>query len=157
MKVPSSSRSRSGLAWASCSSSIRAGSILGLTVIVVSFFELVLADHSKDHAVAVAYLGDTLTAEPYTTLLDSTRTLTAGCGIHPGYPEPCARALNRVVKIGTLTPAESRHGRYDCEDRPLRMTGGYTQRFREPARALPVTSHPGRGMPSAGDRTRLRP
>ncbi len=34
MKVPSSSRSRSGLAWASCSSSIRAGSILGLTVIV---------------------------------------------------------------------------------------------------------------------------
>jgi hypothetical protein len=61
MKVPSSSRSRSGLAWASCSSSIRAGSILGLTVIVVSFFELVLADHSKDHAVAVAYSGDTLT------------------------------------------------------------------------------------------------
>src|SRR4051794_36462997 len=69
MKVPSSSRSRSGLAWASCSSSIRAGSILGLTVIVVSFFELVLADHSKDHAVAVAYFNDTLTAEPYTTLL----------------------------------------------------------------------------------------
>src|SRR3954469_15538148 len=61
MKVPSSSRSRSGLAWASCSSSRRAGSILGLTVIVVSFFESVLADHSKDHAVAVAYAGDTLT------------------------------------------------------------------------------------------------
>src|SRR3954452_23188722 len=61
MKVPSSSRSRSGLAWASCSSSRRAGSILGVTVIVVSFFELVLADHSKDHAVAVAYAGDTLT------------------------------------------------------------------------------------------------
>src|SRR4051794_8699353 len=61
MKVPSSSRSRSGLAWASCSSSIRAGSILGLTVIVVSFFELVLADHSKDHAVAVTYAGDTHT------------------------------------------------------------------------------------------------
>src|SRR3954468_14282497 len=72
MKVPSRSRSRSGLAWASCSSSIRAGSILGLTVIVVSFFELVLRDHSKDHAVAVVYLNDTLTAEPYTTLLDST-------------------------------------------------------------------------------------
>src|SRR3954469_22902107 len=61
MKVPSSSRSRSGLAWASCSSSIRAGSILGLTVIVVSFFESVLEDYSKDHAVAVAYAGDTLT------------------------------------------------------------------------------------------------
>jgi hypothetical protein len=39
----------------------------------VSFFELVLADHSKDHAVAVAYISDTLTAEPYTTLRDSTR------------------------------------------------------------------------------------
>src|SRR3954462_8609352 len=61
MKVPSSSRSRSGLAWASCSSSRRAGSILGVTVIVVSFFESVFADHSKDHAVAVAYAGDTLT------------------------------------------------------------------------------------------------
>src|SRR3954454_17962907 len=54
MKVPSSSRRRSGLAWASCSSSRRAGSILGVTVIVVSFFESVFADHSKDHAVAVA-------------------------------------------------------------------------------------------------------
>src|SRR3954453_23498606 len=61
MKVPSSSRSRSGLALASCSSSRRAGSILGVTVIVVSFFESVFADHSKDHAVAVAYAGDTLT------------------------------------------------------------------------------------------------
>jgi hypothetical protein len=43
-----------------------------LTVIVVSFFESVFADHSKDHAVAVAYLGDTLTSDPYTTLADST-------------------------------------------------------------------------------------
>jgi len=32
-----------------------------VTVIVVSFFESVFADHSKDHAVAVAYAGDTLT------------------------------------------------------------------------------------------------
>jgi len=43
-----------------------------LTVIVVSFFESVVGDHSKDHAVAVVYFNDTLTAEPYTTLLDST-------------------------------------------------------------------------------------
>jgi len=43
-----------------------------LTVIVVSFFESVVRDHSKDHAVAVVYFNDTLTAEPYTTLLDST-------------------------------------------------------------------------------------
>jgi len=33
-----------------------------LTVIVVSFFESVFADHSKDHPMAVAYLSsDTLT------------------------------------------------------------------------------------------------
>src|SRR4051794_15353886 len=62
MKVPSSSRNRSGDAWASCSSSRRAGSILGVTVIVVSFFESVFADHSKDHPMAVTYIGsDTLT------------------------------------------------------------------------------------------------
>src|SRR3954451_21862900 len=62
MNVVSSSRSRSGLAWASCSSSRRAGSILGVTVIVVSFFESVVRDHSKDHPMAVAYVGsDTLT------------------------------------------------------------------------------------------------
>ena len=39
----------------------------------MSFFESVLRDHSKDHAVAVVYFDDTLTAEPYTTLLDLTR------------------------------------------------------------------------------------
>jgi len=43
-----------------------------LTVIAVSFFESVFADHSKDHPVAVAYFDDTLTGKPYTTLLDST-------------------------------------------------------------------------------------
>jgi hypothetical protein len=32
-----------------------------VTVIVVSFFESVFADHSKDHPVAVAYFSDTLT------------------------------------------------------------------------------------------------
>src|SRR3954471_21254561 len=78
MNEPSSSRNRSGLAWARCSSSIRAGSILGLTVIVVSFFESVFADHSKDHPVAVAYFDDTLTSDPYTTLLDSTRVTVRG-------------------------------------------------------------------------------
>jgi hypothetical protein len=35
----------------------RAGSILGVTVIVVSFFESVFADHSKDHPMAVAHVG----------------------------------------------------------------------------------------------------
>src|SRR3954469_8808144 len=89
MKVPSSSRSRSGLAWASCSSSIRAGSILGLTVIVVSFFESVLADHSKDHAVAVAYAGDTHTTEPYTTQQDVTSlTWLRGSAVDGLAPQP---------------------------------------------------------------------
>ncbi len=55
-EVESSSRSRSGLAWARCSSSIRAGSILGVSVIVVSFFESAFADHSKDHPMAVTYV-----------------------------------------------------------------------------------------------------
>ena len=73
MKVVSSSRNRSGLAWASCSSISRAPSILGVTVIVVSFFESVVRDHSKDHAVAVAYITTTRSPpNPYTTLMDST-------------------------------------------------------------------------------------
>jgi len=39
----------------------------------VSFFESVVRDHSKDHPMTVAvYDTDTLTGEPYTTLLDST-------------------------------------------------------------------------------------
>jgi hypothetical protein len=54
-----------------------------LTVIVVSFFELVLRDHSKDHAVAVVYFDDTLTAEPYTTLLDSTGSGPWSHSAHP--------------------------------------------------------------------------
>jgi hypothetical protein len=44
-----------------------------LTVIVASFFESVVGDHSKDHAVAVVYFNDSHAAEPYTTLRDSTR------------------------------------------------------------------------------------
>jgi hypothetical protein len=32
-----------------------------LTVIVVSFFESVVRDHSKDHPMAVVYISDTLT------------------------------------------------------------------------------------------------
>ena len=64
---------RKRAAWANCSSSRRAWSILDLTVIVVSFFESVVRDHSKDHAMAVAYLwSDTLTGVPYTTLPDVT-------------------------------------------------------------------------------------
>jgi hypothetical protein len=53
------SRSRSGDAWDSCSSIRRAGSILGLTVIVVSFFESVVRDRSKDHPMTVAYVSAT--------------------------------------------------------------------------------------------------
>jgi hypothetical protein len=42
-----------------CSSIRRAGSILELTVIVVSFFESVVRDHSKDHPMAFAYVSAT--------------------------------------------------------------------------------------------------
>ena len=81
MKVCSSSRSRSGEAWASCSSSSRAGSILNLTVTVVSFLESVVRDHSKDHLVAVAHVySDTLT-RTRTPLLDSTTG--SGSGAQP--------------------------------------------------------------------------
>jgi len=56
MKLPSSSRSRSGLAWASRSSSWRAGSILDLTVIVMLHSRVLWKVHSKDHPVADAEL-----------------------------------------------------------------------------------------------------
>src|SRR5664279_5450705 len=69
------SHSRSGLAWARCSSRKRAGSILGATVIVVVPFEMDLAVLSKDHAVTVASCGDTLTEIRYTTLKDATTRL----------------------------------------------------------------------------------
>jgi hypothetical protein len=52
-----------------------------VTVIVVSFFESVVRDHSKDHAVAVAASRtDTLTGEPYTTLTDATAHIASGSG-----------------------------------------------------------------------------
>ena len=58
MNTVSSSRSKSGLASASCTSMTRAGPIRVVTVIVVSFFESffesVVRAHSKDHAMAVA-------------------------------------------------------------------------------------------------------
>src|SRR5450756_107095 len=69
------SHSRSGLAWARCSSRKRAGSILGATVIVVVPFEMDLAVLSKDHAVTVTSCGDTLTEIRYTTLKDATTRL----------------------------------------------------------------------------------
>ena len=73
MKVVSISRSRSGLAWARCSSRKRAGSILGATVIVVVPFEMDLRVLSKDHAVTVAVRDDTPTGIRYTNSKDATR------------------------------------------------------------------------------------
>src|SRR5665647_2787782 len=69
------SHSRSGLAWARCSSRKQARSILGATVIVVVPFEMDLAVLSRDHAVTVASCGDTLTKIRYTTLKDATTRL----------------------------------------------------------------------------------
>jgi hypothetical protein len=39
---------------------------------VVSFFESVVRDHSKDHPMAVAYIGSDTLRDPYTTLPDVT-------------------------------------------------------------------------------------
>ena len=47
---------------------------MGVTVIAVSFFESVVRDHSKDHAVTVVSSAPTHRL-PYTTLLDSTRVV----------------------------------------------------------------------------------
>jgi len=56
---------------------------------VVSFFESVFADHSKDHPMAVAQLrSDTLTRDPYTTLLDATH--------HSELDESPRRRLHRI-------------------------------------------------------------
>ena len=66
------------MAWASRSSIRRAASILRVTVIVVSFFESVVRDHSKDHAVTVTrYEATRSPPNPYTTLLDSTDLVAA--------------------------------------------------------------------------------
>src|SRR5450759_2481891 len=74
------SHSRSGLAWARCSSRKRAGSDTGCDghrrgSFVVVPFEMDLAVLSKDHAVTVASCGDTLTEIRYTTLKDATTHL----------------------------------------------------------------------------------
>lgn len=91
MNVVIMSRSRSGLAWARCSSRKRAGSILGATVIVVVPFEMDLAVLSKDHAVTVAVCGDTLTRIRYTTLLDATRRVDRRA-LQPSPPARSGRA-----------------------------------------------------------------
>src|SRR5450759_1780934 len=74
------SHSRSGLAWARCSSRKRAGSDTGCDghrrgSFVVVPFEMDLAVLSKDPAGTVASCGDTLTAIRYTTLKDATTRL----------------------------------------------------------------------------------
>ncbi|MBB2986098.1 hypothetical protein [Terracoccus luteus] len=75
--VVSSSRIKSGLAWASCSCKKTAGSILGVAVIAVSFFESVVRDHSKDHSGDRAYVSRTRSpGSSYTNAMDSTLELT---------------------------------------------------------------------------------
>jgi hypothetical protein len=73
MKVVSMSRSRSGLAWARCSSRKRTGSKLGATFIAVSLFREGLGRFfSQDHAVTVTRSRDTLARIRYSTLKDAT-------------------------------------------------------------------------------------
>ena len=73
MNVPSSSRIRSGLAWASCSCKKTSGSIMGFAVIAVSFFESVVRDHSKDHSGDRTCMRRTRSpGSSYTNVMDST-------------------------------------------------------------------------------------
>src|SRR5215213_3484130 len=66
-KLVISSRSRSGLAWASSSRRKRAGSILTGTVIVWLRSRVLWKVHSKDHPVTVTYISsDTVTGCSYT-------------------------------------------------------------------------------------------
>jgi hypothetical protein len=47
--------------------------IMGVTVIVLSFVESVITEHSKDHPKAVAYVGsDAVNRDPYTPRLHVT-------------------------------------------------------------------------------------
>src|SRR5690606_5921405 len=82
MNAESRSRIRSGDAWAGCSCRKRAGSILVGAVIVESFFESVVRDHSKGHAVTAP--SSTTTRSPNyrdTTLTDSTLEADVTAGV----------------------------------------------------------------------------
>ena len=76
MNVDSSSRIRSGLAWARCSDRNCSGSILRTAVIVEVLFESVVEDHSKDHAMT-AFISEATRSPGYpnTTLPDATQSL----------------------------------------------------------------------------------
>src|SRR3954467_14235656 len=72
MNVVSICRSRSGLAWASCSCRKRAGSIL-LGAVIAFFSWVSVEGHPEDHAVAAFTSGPHSGWGPsYTTLADAT-------------------------------------------------------------------------------------
>ncbi len=154
--VVNSSRSRSGEAWASCSSSRRAASILGVTVIVVSFFESVVGDHSRDHAVAVAYFRATRSPDPYTTLADSTGGPPPACPIVPN-----TLTTNRPQGSRTMAPA---CGTAPTSRTPARFPSwipGFDSRHRLPPQGTarcpePVTDHPAGVMRGSGGRADRR-
>src|SRR3954454_17848490 len=81
MNVVSICRSRSGLAWASCSCRKRAGSIL-LGAVIAFFFWVSVEGHPEDHAVAAFTSGPHPGWGPsYTTLADATRAGPKSCGL----------------------------------------------------------------------------
>ena len=122
-----------------------------MTVIVVSLIELVLREHSKDHAVAVVYFNDTLTAGPYATLLDSTQVPTysqrwiVGLTIGVLITGAAAAQQSPVAPVKTcggrapplsLRPRSIRLTMCNCED-AWRPFGEGTQEHRSPAARHP--------------------
>jgi len=74
---------------------------------VVSFFESVVRDHSKDHAVAVTRIGATRSPpNPYTTLLDSTCRAAPEAYLRAGNYE----LIHLVVLPGALGRSSARPG-----------------------------------------------
>lgn len=72
---PRNPRSKSRLARANCSSTRRTRSTLDGTAIIVSLYESVVRDHSKDHAPTAIAPTRHAHREPYTTLPDATLTI----------------------------------------------------------------------------------
>src|SRR3954452_7098441 len=83
MNVVSIWRSRSGLAWASCSCRKRAGSIL-LGAVIAFFSWVSVEGHPEDHAVAASTFRARYSPGPsYTTLADATKWARPGSNPRP--------------------------------------------------------------------------
>src|SRR4051812_41720749 len=123
MNVVSIWRSRSGLAWASCSCRKRAGSIL-LGAVIAFFFWVSVEGHPEDHAVAASTFRARYSPGPsYTTLADATPP-----------PRFVVRALAETALTGPLQVTTT-HRRSSGPS----LTGGYVVRPAQPVLRPPPT------------------